>query len=86
MSYELQNQLKSLSKTLGADIIGFCALPQPALQSAPDLRYAVSIGVKLSDAVLQTIDNAPSFMYFQHYRTANSLLDNAAFRLARFLE
>ena len=72
--------------SLGADIVGFCALPNPPLQDLPQLSYAVSIGVKLSDAVLQTIENAPSFMYFQHYRTANALLDNIAFRLSRALE
>lgn len=86
MSYELQNHLKTLAKSLGADIVGFCALPNPPLQDLPQLSYAVSIGVKLSDAVLQTIENAPSFMYFQHYRTANALLDNIAFRLSRALE
>ena len=52
----------------------------------PTFRYAVSIGVKLSDAVLKTIDNAPSFMYFQHYRAANTVLDGIAFRISRFLE
>lgn len=86
MSYELQNHLKTLAKSLGADIVGFCALPNSPLQDLPQLSYAVSIGVKLSDAVLQTIENAPSFMYFQHYRTANALLDNIAFRLSRALE
>ena len=71
---------------LKSDIVGFCALPQSPLPSAPDLRYAVSLGVKLSDAVLQTIESAPSFVYFQHYRTANALLDHIAFRISRFLE
>ena len=78
--------LTEQAKALGADIVGFCRLPQAPLPAMPELTYAVSIGVKLSDAVLQTIENAPSFVYFQHYRTANALLDSAAFRLARFLE
>ena len=86
MNERLQNSLKDEAKKLGADIVGFCALPHSPLPSAPDLCYAVSLGVKLSDAVLQTIENAPSFVYFQHYRTANALLDNIAFRLSRFLE
>lgn len=86
MPYELQNQLKTLAKALGADVVGFCALPNPPLQELPQLTHAVSIGVKLSDTVLQTIENAPSFMYFQHYRTANALLDGIAFRLSRALE
>jgi hypothetical protein len=74
MNEILQTQLKDEAKKLGADIVGFCALPHSPLPSSPNLSYAVSIGVKLSDAILQTIENAPSFVYFQHYRTANGFL------------
>ena len=82
----IQADLTALAKELGADIVGFCKLPQAPVATVPTLTYAVSIGVKLSDAILQTIDGAPSFAYFQHYRTANSLLDNIAFRLGRKIE
>ena len=82
---QLQNELKDFATTLGADIVGFCTLKTPSTL-APNLTHAISIGVKLSDAVLATIENAPSFVYFQHYRTANALLDTIAFRLARKIE
>ena len=82
----MQANLKTLASGLGADLVGFCKLDTPPIASAPKLRYAVSLGVKLSDAVLQTIDNAPSFVYFQHYRTANALLDSIAFRVSRAIE
>ena len=84
----LQTQLKNLANELGADFIGFCRLPTPPIPSQPDLVYALSIGVKLADGVLETIDkqDGPSFMYFQHYRTANALLDSIGFRLAREFE
>ena len=77
-----QHMLKTLAQNLGADIVGFCQLPTPV----QGFSYAVSLGVKLTDAVLKTIDTAPSFVYFQHYRTANTLLDTIAFRVARELE
>lgn len=80
------NELKNQAYALGADIVGFCELPAPPLSSEPALRYALSIGVKLSDAVLRTVESAPSYLYFQHYRAANALLDQIAFRLARALE
>ena len=86
MHLNIQAQLRQLAQELGADLIGFCELDKAPLYSAPNMKYAVSIGVKLSDAVLQTIDQAPSFVYFQHYRTANALLDNIAFRLSREIE
>lgn len=81
-----QASLKTLASELGADIVGFCEWNEPPIPSSPNLRYAVSLGVKLSDAVLKTVENAPSFVYFQHYRTANTLLDSIAFRLAREIE
>ena len=81
-----QDFLKQTAFELGADLVGFCALESAPVKDLPHLRYALSIGVKLSDAILQTIDSAPSFVYFQHYRTANALLDNIAFRLSREIE
>lgn len=81
-----EQTLRQLAQSLGADLVGFCDLKESPVKELPTLRYAVSIGVKLSDAVFQTIENAPSFVYFQHYRTANALLDAVAFRLARALE
>ena len=81
-----QNQLSAFAKELGADLVGFCAYESAPTALAPTLTHAVSIAVKLSDAVLSTIDGAPSFAYFQHYRTANALLDSIAFRLARKIE
>ena len=83
---QLQYKLASYAKDLGADIVGFCAFDTPPTSYAPSLFHALSIGVKLSDSVLSTIENAPSFVYFQHYRTANALLDEIAFKLSRKIE
>ncbi len=81
-----QENLRTFACDLGATLVGFCKLPCAPIKELPTLRYAISIAVKLSSAVLQTIDTAPSFTYFQHYRTANALLDQIAFRLASRLE
>ena len=82
----MQGQLTKIAQNLGADLVGFCDLGVSPVKKLPTLRYGVSIAVKLSDAVLKTIENAPSFVYFQHYRTANTLLDSIAFRLAQTIE
>lgn len=81
-----QENLKQLALEWGADAVGFCELPTPPISTLPHLRFAISIAVKLSDGVFKTISDAPSFVYFQHYRTANTLLDAIAFRLARVVE
>lgn len=82
----LQAELKAFALDLGADLVGFCDLGKSPVPALSTLRYAISLGVKLSDGVLKTIEDTPSFVYFQHYRTANSLLDQIAFRLARKIE
>ena len=81
-----QEQLFALAEALNADMVGACELSASPIPELPNLKYALSIGVKLSDAVLKTIDGAPSFVYFQHYRTANTKLDQIAFTLAREIE
>lgn len=83
---ERQKDIKEFAYFLGADLVGFCDLGFSPVKTLPTLRYAVSVAVKLSDAVLKTIENAPSFVYFQHYRAANALLDQIAFRLSRKIE
>ena len=70
----------------GASFAGCCELERSPIENQENLRYAFSFGVKLSDAVLKTIEEQPSFAYFQHYRTANSLLDGIAFKLCEKLE
>lgn len=50
------------------------------------LRYGVSLGVRLSDQVLEGIEDAPTFLYFWHYRQANTLLDRVAFQLANLIQ
>ena len=81
-----QTQLKTLALSLGADLVGFCDLRDTPARGFSHLPYGISIAVKLSDEILATIENAPSFVYFQHYRTANSLLDQIAFRVSRETE
>lgn len=47
----------------------------------PDLafyKYAVTLMFRLSDAIVDEIDSAPTYAYFQHYRAVNALLDRCA--------
>jgi epoxyqueuosine reductase len=39
------------------------------------LFYGISIGVHLSDAILEEIENQPTPLYFHHYQSVNILLD-----------
>lgn len=57
------------------------------LEDGPqDLPFAVSIAVRLSDAVVDEIAGEPTYTYFHHYRTANAFLDHLAFRAGLYLQ
>jgi len=42
------------------------------------LDYAVVIGIRLSDPILETVVDAPTWTYYYHYRQVNYALDNAS--------
>ena len=72
MRKKMEQFTKDLKEYLiqnGASDVGFAKV------SYDSLEYAVSIVVKLSDFVLSQIDTAPTYTYFNHYKTANALID-----------
>ena len=55
-------------------------------ESVALLDRGVSMAVRLSDAVLETLTDKPNLLYKHHYREANERLDTVAFRLAARIE
>ena len=82
----MQTKLKEKLTSLGADLVGFSKLENSPIKSQPNLTYAVTIAVKISDAVLKTIEARPTQEYFHEYRSANALLDRITFLGTRFIE
>lgn len=82
----LQEDLKKLLLFSGANLVGFSKIEKSPIENQPNLTYAVSIVVKLSDSVLKTITDRPSISYFQHYRAVNYKLDQLALTCVKFLE
>ena len=80
--------LKRLSFDLGASLFGvarveplmgeYCSLPPGVINSLP---FAISLGVHLSDKVLESIEDGPTPLYFFHYQRVNILLDEMALRI-----
>lgn len=70
----------------GASLVGFCDLGYSPISNQENLHYAISIVVKLSDAILRTIESRPSIAYFQHYRAVNYRLDQLALTCTNYLE
>lgn len=50
------------------------------------LKYAISIVVRLSDAIVDEIDGAPTATYFNHYRTVNAFIDRCLLETGMLLQ
>ena len=88
----LYKELRDLALEYGAALFGAADI-RPVKKTfyfsdaiLRDLDYALSIGVRLSDPVLDEIDDAPTKVYYHHYRQANIALDQIAFRIAGFIQ
>ncbi|UCE18098.1 MAG: epoxyqueuosine reductase [Gemmatimonadota bacterium] len=51
-----------------------------------ELDCGISLGVRLSGAVLAEIEDGPTLLYAWHYRQANIVLDRVAFRLSEYIQ
>ena len=86
------NILKKFAQKESADLFGVADIRTvknefQALESvSKGLDKAVCLGVRLSTAILSDICNAPTRLYFHHYRTVNVCLDQMALRMANFIQ
>jgi epoxyqueuosine reductase len=79
------NELIKHLKDNGASIVGFSHLKNILPENLKDLEYGISIGVRLSDAIIDQIENEPTFTYFHHYRTVNTLIDQITLKAMLFI-
>lgn len=73
-------------KGLGVSDVGFAEINKIDPKRAGELPYAVSLVVKLSDYVVDEIDAAPTYAYFQHYRAVNAFIDSAVLQTGMLIE
>jgi len=50
------------------------------------MRSGVSMGVRLSDAVIDSLVDSPTLLYAWHYRRANLFLDRLAFEIPLYIQ
>ena len=55
-------------------------------ETLKDLDYTISLGLKLSDSILEDITSFPTKIYYHHYRQANAILDQIAFKVSNFIQ
>lgn len=84
--------LKRFCRDLGIDLFGIAdisAIKKDFLLSENILKKldkAVCLGVRLSSSILEEIINAPTRLYFHHYRTVNASLDQAALKVCNHMQ
>lgn len=79
-------ELKKLLVELGATFTGFSYVQNELPEGLKKYPYAVTFGIKLSDAIINEIDDKPTFTYFNHYRSVNTLIDQISLRTVLFIE
>lgn len=84
--------LKKFCQAQGADLFGVANIKEIKKDFAlsPDILEkfdkAICMGVRLSEAVLEEISNAPTRLYFHHYRTVNAFMDQMAFKVSSYIQ
>lgn len=50
------------------------------------VNKAISLGIRLSQGILEDISNAPTRLYFHHYRTVNTFLDQVTLTASHYIQ
>jgi len=87
------NLISKLAAEIGFSLCGVAdirEIKKTFLELSPETiaRFdrAISLAVRLSDAVVEDIVDRPTPLYLHHYRQANAFLDRGAFEIARRIE
>jgi len=86
------SSIEKFCQDLGADLFGVADINKIkedfAFSKGLLERFdkAVCLGLSLSKSILGEIENAPTRLYFHHYRTANALLDQIAFKVSNYIQ
>jgi len=85
-------ELKNIATCAGADAVGIAGLepfrgtlPSLSQHLIDDHTFALSIAVRLDDAVISAITDHPTREYAEHYRAMNSKLDAIAASVVSFI-
>jgi epoxyqueuosine reductase QueG len=92
MIMDRTRELKDIATGAGADCVGVAdlepfrgTLPSLSQHLIDDHSFALSLAVRLDDAVLSAITDHPTLEYAEHYRAVNGRLDAIAARIVSFI-
>ncbi len=76
----IQDELKAFLIEKGVSDVGFFSADDEVLP------YGVSIVVRLSDSIIDEIEDEPTHTYFNHYRNVNAFIDAMLLQAGLFLQ
>ena len=87
------SKLKEFALGLGASLFGVCDLSRlksEFLDLSPGvikgLDRGISLAVRLSDKIMESIEDRPTKLYYYHYRQVNYFLDRIALEITQFIQ
>ncbi len=78
--------LRDRLREWGASAVGFSDLEGCLPPGLAELRYGVTVVIRLSDFIVDEITDRPTYTYFHHYRTVNALIDQITLRAMLFMQ
>ena len=78
--------IKKAMREQGIDVFGTSDCSSVVKEELRETPYAITLGVRLSDAVVDRINEGPTKMYFHHYRSINALLDASSLKCVIMLQ
>lgn len=79
----IQDELKEYLLAQGVSDVGFSCIENGAPEG---MKYAVTVVVRLSQAIVAEIGDEPTHTYFNHYRTVNAFIDRSLLLCGLFLQ
>ncbi len=77
----MYDRLQGLIKEMGGSFSGFSNIGEFLPEQQKKYPFAITFGVRLSDAIIDEIEDKPTFTYFNHYRSVNALIDQISLRV-----
>ena len=74
------DMLQKIMDDMGIDLFGTSDVSAHVGDTFAQTSYAITLGVRMSDAVMDVVRSGPTKNYFHHYRTVNAFLDHCALR------
>lgn len=90
---ELEQELKRIAKDNGISLFGVANIEKIADTMHPevqqpliDLPHVISLGIRLSDRVMESLVDKPTKLYLHHYKTCNQVLDHTSLKLTNIIQ